>query len=84
MKVKSILKACGCSIININEENVNYDLVAIIDYSKNAINRQDEKIYDCAFSLPDEIKNRNVDFFTSSIVEDSNNKLVEGIKIYLK
>jgi hypothetical protein len=84
MKVKSILKVCGSTTINIIENKDPYNNIAIIDYNMTARNRESEKIYDCRVSLPEEIQNRNVDFFTSSRVINSNDRLVEGINIYVK
>jgi hypothetical protein len=92
MKVKSLLKACGCMIVNIIEDNgESHQTIAILDYNVNLKKDRDiesekeNKIYGTIIHIPDEIQNRNVDFFTSSVVLTAENKYIEdGIRIYLK
>jgi hypothetical protein len=92
MKVKSLLKACGCMIVNIIEDNgESHQTIAILDYNVNLMKNRDvdedkkNKIYGTMIHIPEEIQNRNVDFFTSSVVLTAENKYIEGgIRIYLK
>lgn len=84
MNVSSLLKKCGCPLVEIREgESKAFETIAVIDYSMNTI-EADGFYYPCKVCLDDEISNRKVDFFTSSKTETHDGKWQACIEIYVK
>lgn len=84
MKVDSLLKICGCPLVEIREgEKKGYEVIAVIDYSMNTT-EADGIYFPCRVRLTDEISNRKVDFFTSSKCETHDAERRECVEIYVK
>ena len=81
MKVSTFSKCCSSTVVEIIESKVPYNLVAIVDY---LARETDEKFYDGWYSVPNEIKNRKIDFFVAGKVKSKSKGMVEGIRVYVK
>lgn len=84
MTVKSLLKACGCGLVEITEgEEKGFEKIAVIDYEMK--NKESDGIYfPCRVQVPEEIMNRKVDFFTSSNCFNYNRDYRECVEVYVK
>lgn len=84
MKVSSLLKICGCPLVEIREgESKAFEIIAVIDYSMNTT-EADGIYFPCRVHLDDEISNRKVNFFTSSKCETHDGKRETCVEIYVK
>jgi hypothetical protein len=82
MKLKTFAKACSATVVEVvdTEEN-NFALLATVDYlGVESIG----KIYGSWYNVPEELKNRTVDFFTSGTVYGRDGKQKNGIRVYVK
>lgn len=84
MKVSSLLKACGCTLIEIREgEEKEFEVIAVVDYNMKST-KADGIYFPCRVLVTDEINNRKVDFFTSSECFNYNREYRECIEVYVK
>lgn len=84
MKVSSLLKVCGCPLVEIREgEEKEFETIAVIDYGMKST-EADGIYFPCRVLVTDEINNRKVDFFTSSNCFDYNREYRECIEVYVK
>jgi hypothetical protein len=81
MTVKSFSKCCSATVVEIREHNEPFNLLAIVDY---LARETENKFYEGWFFVPDEVKNRKIDFFIAGKVESKANGLVDGIRVYVK
>lgn len=81
MKVSTFSKCCSATVVEIIERNEPYNLLATVDY---LARETENKFYAGWFFVPDEIKNRKIDFFTAGRVESKLNGMVDGIRVYVK
>lgn len=80
MKVSTFSKCCSATVVEIFEsEECNH--LATVDY----LARETEgKFFAGWYFVPDEIKNRKIDFFTAGHVGSKSNGMVDGIRVYVK
>lgn len=85
MLVKSLVKNCGCTLIEIREsdENKEFELIAVVDYNMKTFG-VDGVYYSTRVDLIDKILNRKVKFFTASKCFDYNRDYKDCITIYVK
>ena len=81
MKVSTFSKCCSATVVEIIERTEPYNLLATVDY---LARETENKFYAGWFFVPDEIKNRKIDFFTAGRVESKLNGMVDGIRVYVK
>lgn len=85
MTVKSLLKKCGCVLVEIREssEDKEFEQVAVIDYDMEGL-ESDGIYFPTRVSVTEEILNRKVDFFTVSQCYNYSNKYRDCVEIYVK
>ena len=81
MKISTFSKCCSATVVEIRERNEPYNLLAIVDY---LARETEEKFYAGWCFVPDEIKNRKIDFFITGKVDSKLNGMVDGIRVYVK
>jgi hypothetical protein len=85
MTVKSLLKKCGCVLVEIREssEDKEFERVAVVDYDMEGI-KNDGIYFPTRVSVTEKILNRKVDFFTTSQCYDYLNRYKDCIEVYVK
>jgi hypothetical protein len=68
-------------VVEIREHNEPYNLLAIVDY---LARETENKFYASWPFVPDEVKNRKIDFFIAGKVDSKLNGMVDGIRVYVK
>lgn len=81
MKVSTFSKCCSSTVVEIREHKEPYNLLAIVDY---LARKTEGEFYEGWYFVPDEIKNRKIDFFIAGRVESKLNGMVDGIRVYVK
>lgn len=85
MLVKSLIKNCGCTLVEIceSDESKEFELIAVVDYDMKMMG-VDGVYYSTKVDLIDKILNRKVDFFTASKCFNHNGDYKDCITIYVK
>ena len=81
MKVSTFSKCCSATVVEIMERKEPYTLLATVDY---LARETENEFYMGWHFVPEEIMNRNIDFFTAGRVDSKSNGRVDGIRIYVK
>ena len=81
MKVSTFSKCCSATVVEIMERKEPYNLIATVDY---LARETEDKFYAGWHFVPEEVMNRNIDFFTAGRVESKSNGLENGIRVYVK
>ena len=81
MKVSTFSKCCSATVVEIIERKEPYTLLATVDY---LARETENEFYMGWHFVPEEIMNRNIDFFTSSKCETHDAERRECVEIYVK